>query len=213
MRVVVVAARAAGVEVAVADVGDLIAVPAGLDEAVVVAVAGFRAAAVVEERVEILALGFPGEAVGPLGAVDVRRAAVDDVAVRFFSSSETDGWERCEVVEVDVTGRLALAVVVTGRVGGLLRPPVVVLVREVAVAVGLVVVVVVPVVPGRRAAAEGAVDEVFLAAAELADVFGAGDAVLVLVGETGVAALAGVAVLTGVAVLAGVAALAGASAC
>jgi hypothetical protein len=125
------------------------------------AAAGFLAAAVVAAAV-LLGLGLAGELGGPLTAVEVRRAVpvVPVAGVRFFSSSETEGRERCETVEAAVDGRLAVVVVAAaGRVAGLVAVPAA-LVRVVELVVELVAdfVEAVPVAPGRRAAeAAGAV--------------------------------------------------------
>lgn len=128
--------------------------------------AGFRAAAVVDAVVPT-ALALPGDEV-VLGAVEVRRAVLDalEAGVRFFSSSDTDGWLRCDVVEADVGGRLATVEPGGGRVGGLLSPPPV-RVAELA-SVGLVPVVPAVAVPRR---------------AGTADVVGARFVALVLEGE------------------------------
>ena len=129
-------------------------------EAVLVAVAGFLAAAVVA-AVELLftRLGDPVVAEPVvLFAAETRRAAPVAEVVEprgFFSSSDTDGCERCVEVEVAVGGRF-VAVVPAGRVGGLLKPPLAA-VRAVEVAAGLVAAEVVPAVPaGRRAVVPGA---------------------------------------------------------
>jgi hypothetical protein len=125
-----------------------------LGEAVEVAEAGFLAAAVVA-AVELL-FTLVGDAPAPelavLLAVDMRRAVLvaEVVDARgFFSSSETDGCERC--VEA-VVGRFVV-VVVPGRVGALLKPPVA-LVRVVEVVAGLAVVE--PAVAVRRTVPAGA---------------------------------------------------------
>jgi hypothetical protein len=59
------------------------------------AAGGFLAAAVVAAAV-VPVLGLLGEAGGPLGAVEIRRAdpVAPETTGRFFSSSETDGRER-----------------------------------------------------------------------------------------------------------------------
>lgn len=116
-----------------------------------VAVAGFR---MVEVAVEDVADGFVVVREGDpavLGTVDVRRAAAE-VMVRFFSSSEADGWERwlSDDVVVVVGFRTVLVVPAGGRVGGLVKP----LMRLVPVvpAAAAVREAVVVVVPGRRTA-------------------------------------------------------------
>ena len=123
-------------------------------EAVLVAVAGFLAAAVVA-AVELLFTLFGDPVVAEpvvLFAAETRRAAPVAEVVEprgFFSSSDTDGCERCVEVEVAVGGRF-VAVVPAGRVGGLLKPPLAAV--RVEVAAGLVAAEVVPAVPaGRRA--------------------------------------------------------------
>jgi hypothetical protein len=127
--------------------------------AVAEAAGGFLAAAVVA-AVVLLVLGLLGELGAVPTAVDVRRAApvAPEVDVRFFSSSETEGRERCETVEAAVDGRLAAVVPVAvvpaaGRAGALLTPPVV-LVRVVELVVELVAdfVEAAPVAAGRRVA-------------------------------------------------------------
>lgn len=86
-------------------------------------VAGLRAGAAAAPVLDVVffSTGLAGEG----GTAEVRRAvavAVELVVDRFFSSSEAEGWERCEVaVEDEVVGRLAVVLLVDGRAGGLLR--------------------------------------------------------------------------------------------
>lgn len=126
------------------------------DAVLAVAPAGFRAAAVVE-AVPLVVLALLGEEVALLGRVEVRRAVVEDVE-RFFSSSDMDGWLRWEVVEADVGGRFVAVDTEPGggRVGGLLNPPAVVVVRDDELAVGFVAAFAVLVTP-RRAGTEAVV--------------------------------------------------------
>jgi hypothetical protein len=116
---------------------------AGFGDAVLLeeAPAGFRAAAVVDAVVPtaLFSAALLGEDVVLLdGAAEVRRAVVEDVEERFFSSSETEGWLRCEVVDAEVGGRLVTVETEPGggRVGSLFRPPAEGAVREDELAVG-----------------------------------------------------------------------------
>ena len=94
---------------------------------VLVDVGGLRRAAVVE-AVELEMVFFSavleGEETLPLGAADVRLAAlVADALGRFLSSSDTDDWERWLAAVEDVAaGRLAIEEPAGGLVGGLLIP-------------------------------------------------------------------------------------------
>jgi len=102
-------------------------------------VAGLRAAAVVLEVVlETLVVGLVGEAPVLLGATDVRRDAVVDLA----SISEEDGRVRGEAVvaEATVEVRLGALEMLAGRVVVLLAAVPVVLVRLAEEAVGFVAV-------------------------------------------------------------------------
>jgi len=124
------------------------------DTEAVAVVAGFRAVAVVlEEVADGLVVGLEGEVMLLPGTVDVRRGAVD-VRGRFFSSSEAEGCDLWPTLDVAVVvGFLTVLVVPAGgRVGGLVRP----LVRVVlAVAPAAALVrddVVEAAVPGRRTA-------------------------------------------------------------
>jgi hypothetical protein len=145
----------------------------GFGEELLVAPAGFRAAAVVEAVLPtaLFSAALIGDDVVLLGAADVRRVVVEVVELRFFSSSETDGWLRCEMVDADVGGRLAAVVTEPegGRVGGLLRPVADVPVREAELAVGFVAE---PPEAGtpRRAGAEVVAAAGFFAAVELVGV-------------------------------------------
>lgn len=132
------------------------------------AAAGFLAAAVAAAVVVVLVFGLVGE-FGALLAIEVRRAApvAPEAGTRFFSSSETEGRDRCETVEEAVGGRLIAAAPVAGRAAGL-PTALTVLVRVVEFAVGLVVPV--PGAVGRRVA-EGAVAVVRLAAVVLVGAF------------------------------------------
>lgn len=123
-----------------AEVGEVTLVPAG-----------FRAAAVVVGVDDDAVLGF-AEAEEALDRVEVRRAAVPKVDPRRFSSSEAEAAPRAVEDAVPVVERRFVALeveVAVGRVGGLLKPPLVVPVRVAELAVGLVAD---EVVPGRRAA-------------------------------------------------------------
>lgn len=114
--------------------------------------AGFRAAAVVAGEEDAAVLGLAEAAEEALERVEVRREAVPKVDVRRFSSSEADAAPRAVVDVVPVVDRRFVAVEVelaVGRVGGLLNPPLVVLVRVAELAVGFAAE---EVVPGRRAA-------------------------------------------------------------
>ena len=138
------------------------------DEVLVVAPAGLRAAAVVEAVLPVAlrsAALFGGEVV-LLDRVDVRRAIVVGVE-RFFSSSEAEGWLRCDAVEEDVVGRLAAVDIEPGggRVGGLLSPPAEGAVREAELAVGFVAAL--PVVGAPRRAGTEVEVGAFFAAVEL----------------------------------------------
>jgi hypothetical protein len=148
----------AGVDEVVVE--DLEVVVDVFEGAVAEAAGGFLAAAVVA-AVVLLVLGLLGELGAPLTAVEVRRAApvAPEIDVRFFSSSETEGRERCETVEAAVDGRLAAVVAAAvvpaaGRAGALLTPPGA-LVRVVELVVELVAdfVEAAPVAAGRRVAA------------------------------------------------------------
>ncbi len=120
------------------------------------AVAGFLAAAVV--AAVVLVLGLVGELGAPPTAVEVRLAVpvALEVGARFFSSSETEGRERCETVEAAVEaavgGRLAAVVVAAGRVVGLVAVPALVRVAELVVELVADFVEVVPAAAGRRVA-------------------------------------------------------------
>jgi hypothetical protein len=164
----------------------------GLGDAVLVTPAGFRAAAVVEAvpLVALFSIALLGEEVVLLGKVEVRRAVVEDVA-RFFSSSETDGWLRCEVVDADVGGRFVAVETEPGggRVGGLLSPPALVAVREAELAVGFVAALAEPTTP-RRTGAEVVVEGLF-AVAELV-VVGLAEVVAAAGSDAGVGAGAAV---------------------
>jgi hypothetical protein len=153
------------------------------DEVLAPAPAGLRAAAVVEAVLPtaLFSEALLGDEVALLGTADVRRAVVEDVEVRFFSSSETDGWLRCDIVDADVGGRLAAVETEPGggRVGGLLRPLAGVAFREAALAVGFVAAP--PAVGTRRAGADvvagaffGAVELVGAGLAELDSAAGSG---------------------------------------
>lgn len=152
---VLVAVRVAVGPEAVVDNREVVDV---LEGAVPEAVVGFLAAAVAAAAV-VLVLGLLGELGVPLaGAVEVRRAAVvaPESDVRFFSSSETEGRERCERVEAAVDGRLVVVVVVVVPVvvrdAGLLTVLPAALVRVVELVVEPVVDLVgpVPEAAGRR---------------------------------------------------------------
>lgn len=69
-----------------------VAVAAGFDGLVPVTETGFLAAAVVA-AVVLLVFGLAGDGAALAAAVEVRRAApvAEEVAARFFSSSDTDG--------------------------------------------------------------------------------------------------------------------------
>lgn len=119
--------------------------------------AGFLAAAAVpvavEDEADDLTDGLTDDALLAEGATEVRRAAVVDETVRFFSSSEADGLERWVAVDEAVVGRLVSVAVVPvgGRVGGFVRPEPAKLVRVVLVVPeGLVATLLAR--PGRRAA-------------------------------------------------------------
>lgn len=203
---VLVAVRVVPVEVALVELVDF--PRAAVDLGVLVEEAGFRAAAVVDAVVPtaLFSVALPGDAALP-GVVEVRRAVPDtlEVNVRFLSSSDTDGRVRCEAVdEVAVAGRLATVEPAGGRVGGLLNPPVEVVVRADEPAVGFV-----PAVPEvaavRRAVADDVVgvrlvalgDLVVLVAAadfgegEAAAGFGAGEVVAGFGAGAGAAASSG----------------------
>lgn len=112
------------------------------------AVVGFLTVPVV---VPATVLGLAGDAGVPVTAEEVRREAADmpDSGARFFSSSETEGRDRCETDEAAVEGLFGAVVAVPGRTGGLAavaEMPVRVLVVELAV--DLVPVVLAP--TGRR---------------------------------------------------------------
>ena len=142
------------------EVDDVVAADLGVP-VVLVDVAGFRAAAVVEAVLDVgLAAGaLPGDDTLPEGATEVRLAVVDvaEAPDRFFSSSDTEGCDLCEAaVDEDVVGRLAATVdPAGGRVGGLLSPPAAE--RAAEAAAGLVAGP--PVMPGRRAVLDEAVVE------------------------------------------------------
>lgn len=124
-------------------------------------VVGFLAVDVVDEFV---ALGLGGAADEEADRVEVRLAAVLLKAEgRLFSSSETEGVDLCAVEDPTVDVRFAAVELVVGRVGGLVKPPLV-LVRVPEDAVGLVALD--DVVVGRRAVVVELVDAGFFAAAE-----------------------------------------------
>lgn len=167
---------AAGLTALVVVVGPVLDVPTAddrtapvvaLGEDVVEEEAGFLAAAVVA-AVELL-FTLVGEAVDaeelPLAAVEVLRRVLadDEVDVRFFSSSDTDGCERCVAVDVDpAAGRLVVVVVepAAGRVGALLKPPVAAVRTVDPVAV---LVIPVPAATGRRVVVPAVVATRFVA--------------------------------------------------
>lgn len=119
-------------------------------------VAGFLAADVVEEAV-ILALGDAADE--EVDSVEVRLAAVLKAEGRRFSSSETEGEDLCAVDDPTVDVRFVAVELATGRVGGLVKPPLV-LVRVPEDAVGFVAV---DDVVGRRAVVVELVEAGFFA--------------------------------------------------
>lgn len=124
-------------------------------------VAGFLAVDVVDE---VVALGLGGAADEEADRVEVRLAAVLLKAEgRLFSSSETEGVDLCAVEDPTVDVRFVAVELVVGRVGGLVKPPLVP-VRVPEDAVGLVALD--DVVVGRRAVVVELVDAGFFAAAE-----------------------------------------------
>ena len=185
---VLVAVRVAVGPEAVVDDREVVDV---LEGAVPEAVVGFLAAAVAAAAV-VLVLGLLGELGVPLAAaVEVRRAAVvaPESDVRFFSSSETEGRERCERVEAAVDGRLVVVVVVpvVVRDAGLLTVPAA-LVRVVELVVEPVVDLVgpVPEAAGRRVVEVAVAAVRRVAVVPVADFFSAE-----AFGEVGVAGDAG----------------------
>ena len=150
--------------------------------------AGFLAAAVV--AAVVLGLGLLGELGTPPTAVEVRREVpvAAEMGVRFFSSSETEGRERCETVEAAVDGRLAAVVpAAAGLVAGLLALAVVLVrVAELVVELAVDFVDAVPVAAGRRVAEVAGAVVRFTAAAPAAGFFAVAP-----FGEAGVAAAAG----------------------
>jgi hypothetical protein len=180
-------------------VDDLEVVVEVLEGAVPAVARGFLAAAVVA-AVVLLLFGF-GEPGAPPVTVEVRRTvpAVPEIGVLFFSSSETEGRERCESVEVAVDGRLMAAVPVPvvpvrGRVEGLFKPPAM-LVRVVELVVAGFVEAMPVVVPARRTPVPAGATVRFVAAVPSAiflsaTVFGEAG-IFAAVGEVGLFAAAG----------------------
>lgn len=123
-------------------------------------VAGFLAAEVVDE---VVVLGLDDAADEEADSVDVRLAVVPKAEGRRFSSSETEDVDLCAVEDPTVDVRLVAVELAAGRVGGLLKP-LLVLVRVPEDAVGFVALD--EVVVGRRAAVVELVDVGFLAAAD-----------------------------------------------
>lgn len=124
-------------------------------------VAGFLAVEVVDD---VVALGLGDAADEEVDRVEVRLAAVPLKAEgRFFSSSETDGVDLCAVEDPTVDVRFVAVELAVGRVGGLVKPPLVLArVPEDAV----VLVALDDVVAGRRAVFVELVDAGFFATAE-----------------------------------------------
>jgi hypothetical protein len=206
-------------------VDDLEVVVEVFEGAVPAVVRGFLAAAVVA-AVVLLLFGF-GEPGAPPVTVEVRRTVpvVPESGVLFFSSSETEGRERCDRVEVAVDGRLTAAVPVPvvpvrGRVDGLFKPPaMLVRVVELVVAGFVEAMPVVPVVPVRRTPVPAGATVRFVVAVPSvaflsAIVFGEAG-VFAAVGEVGLFAAAGsgVGAVSGAGAGAGAGADAGASPC
>lgn len=169
-------------------VEDLEVVVEALGGAVPEVAVGFLAAAVV--AAVVLGLGLLGELGTPPTAVEVRREVpvAADTGVRFFSSSETEGRERCETVEAAVDGRLAAVVpAAAGLVAGLVAlAAVLVRVAELVVELAVDFVDAVPVAAGRRVAEVAGAAVRFTAAVPVAGFFSAAP-----LGEAGVVAAAG----------------------
>lgn len=124
-------------------------------------VAGFLAVVVVED-VAVFGLGEAADE--EVDSVEVRLAAVLLKAEgRRFSSSEAEAVDLCAVEEPTVDVRLVAVELAVGRVGGLVKPPLV-LVRVPEDAVGFVALE--EVVAGRRVVVVELVDVGFLAAVE-----------------------------------------------
>lgn len=122
--------------------------------------AGFRAVEVVEE---VVALGLGDAADEEVDSVEVRLAVVLKAEGRRFSSSEREGVDLCAVEDPTVDVRFVAVELAVGRVGGLVKPPLV-LVRVPEDAVGLVALD--DVVVGRRVVVVELVDAGFFAAVE-----------------------------------------------
>jgi hypothetical protein len=183
---------AARVVVAGADevvVDDLeVVVVAGFGGAGADAVGGFLAAAVV--AAVLLDFGLLGEGGAPLTAVEVRRdvAVALEAGVRFFSSSETEGRERCETAEAAVDGRFAAVVLAAAGlavVGLLAVPAVLVRVAELVVELAADLVEVAPAAAGRRVAEVGAAAVLFAVGVPVTGFFAA--APFVAVGDAAAA--------------------------
>lgn len=123
-------------------------------------VAGFRAVEVVEE---VVALGLGDAADEGVDSVEVRLAVVLKAEGRRFSSSETEGVDLCAVEDPTVDVRFVVVELAVGRVGGLVKP-LLVLVRVPEDAVGLVALD--DVVVRRRVVVVELVDAGFFAAIE-----------------------------------------------
>lgn len=122
-------------------------------------VAGFRAV----EVVEVVALGLGDAADEGVDSVEVRLAVVLKAEGRRFSSSETEGVDLCAVEDPTVDVRFVVVELAVGRVGGLVKP-LLVLVRVPEDAVGLVALD--DVVVRRRVVVVELVDAGFFAAIE-----------------------------------------------